>query len=284
MSAVIDYRRKIYATRDLPTLPIIAQRILTLTDDDETGTEALAKIIASDQALTVRILSLANSAYYGHRAQIATLWQAIVVIGWTMLKQVSLSVLICKALGPGGNRAPFWRHSLMAANAAASAATRAGAKNAEAAYVAGLLHDVGKVILDVNLPQEYAEVRQRVDRDHCSFVEAEQSVFQTDHVEVGAWMAERWQLPPELVSAIALHHTPEIPAEQRGPHSKFIAAVYASNALVEAANQLAEKPDQPLVIELPEPIQTALGIPQTGLVQVATELQAKRKQIEQLLL
>jgi putative nucleotidyltransferase with HDIG domain len=281
MSAVIDYRRKIYATRDLPTLPIIAQRILTLTDDDETGTEALAKIIASDQALTVRILSLANSAYYGHRAQIATLWQAIVVIGWTMLKQVSLSVLICKALGPGGNRAPFWRHSLMAANAAASTATRAGAQNAEAAYVAGLLHDVGKVILDVSLPVEYGEVRKRVAADNCSFVEAEQSVFQTNHVEVGAWMAERWQLPPELVSAIAMHHTPEL---QAGPHAAFIASVYASNALVEAANQIGEKPEQTPVIDLPEAIQSALGIPQAGLVQVATELHGKRKQIEQLML
>jgi putative nucleotidyltransferase with HDIG domain len=281
MSAVIDYRRKIYATRDLPTLPIIAQRILTLSDDEETSTEALAKIIASDQALTVRILSLANSAYYGHRAQIATLWQAIVVIGWTMLKQVSLSVLICKALSPGGNRAPFWRHSLMAANAAASAATKAGAQNAEAAYVAGLLHDVGKVILDVSLPVEYGEVRKRVAADNCSFVEAEQSVFQTNHVEVGAWMAERWQLPPELVSAIAMHHTPEI---QPGPHAAFIASVYASNALVDAANQMAEKPELPLVIDLPEPIQSALGIPQAGLVQVAKELHGKRKQIEQLTL
>src|SRR5436190_15890803 len=167
MSAVIDYRRKIYETRDLPTLPIIAQRILTLTDDEDTGTEQLAKIIASDQALTVRILSLANSAYYGHRRQIATLWQAIVIIGWTMLKQVSLSVLICRAIGPGGNRALFWRHSLMAANAAALAATRAGTKNSETAYIAGLLHDIGKLILLTSLPTEYAEVRRKVEQGGC---------------------------------------------------------------------------------------------------------------------
>src|SRR5689334_15285436 len=114
MSAAIDYRRKIFETRDLPTLPIVAQRILTLTDDEDTGTEQLAKIISTDQALTARILSLANSAYYGHRRQISTLWQSIVVIGWIMLKQVSLSVLISKAFGRGPNRTAFWRHSLMA--------------------------------------------------------------------------------------------------------------------------------------------------------------------------
>jgi putative nucleotidyltransferase with HDIG domain len=280
MSAVIDYRRKIFETRDLPTLPMVAQRILTLTDDEETGTEQLAKIIATDQSLTVRILTLANSAYYGHRRQISTLWQAIVVIGWTMLKQVSLSVLICKAMGPGGNRSVFWRHSLMAANAAASAAKRAGEKNSETAYVAGLLHDIGKLILDTSLPTEYAQVRRKVEQEKCTFVEAEQSVFQTDHVEVGAWMAERWQLPPELIAAIGSHHSPE---KAVGPHAKLIASTYASNIIVEAADHLAKKTNIVVPVELPELIGSTLGLSQVGLVQLATELQAKRKQIEQLL-
>jgi putative nucleotidyltransferase with HDIG domain len=280
MSVAIDYRRKIYETRDLPTLPVVAQRILTLTDDEETGTEQLAKIIATDQSLTVRILTLANSAYYGHRRQISTLWQAIVVIGWTMLKQVSLSVLICKAMGSGSSRAMFWRHSLMAANAAASAATRAGAKDSETAYVAGLLHDIGKLILDTSLPTEYAQVRRKVEQEKCSFVEAEQSVFQTDHVEVGAWMAERWQLPPELIAAIGAHHTPEKPT---GPHAMLIASTYASNAIVAAADQIARKTNLVVSVDLPEPISSTLGLSQVGLVQLATELQAKRKQIEQLL-
>jgi putative nucleotidyltransferase with HDIG domain len=280
MSAVIDYRRKIFETRDLPTLPIVAQRILTLTDDEDTGTEELAKIIATDQALTVRILTLANSAYYGHRRQISTLWQAIVVIGWVMLKQVSLSVLICKAMGPAGNRTVFWRHSLMAANASASAATRAGAKSSETAYVAGLLHDIGKLILDTSLPTEYASVRRRVEQDKCSVFEAEQSVLQTDHAEVGAWMAERWQLPAELIEAIGSHHTPE---KAVGPNAKLIAATYASNVIVAAADHLARKTNVVVPVELPEPIGSVLGISQVGLVQLATELQTKRKQIEQLL-
>ena len=280
MSAVIDYRRKIFETRDLPTLPVVAQRILTLTDDEETATEQLAKIIATDQSLTARILTLANSAYYGHRRQISTLWQAIVVIGWTMLKQVSLSVLISKTVGSGTNRTMFWRHSLMAANAAASAATRAGAKSSETAYVAGLLHDIGKLILDTSLPVEYAQVRRKVEQEKCTFVEAERSILETDHVEVGAWMAERWQLPPELIEAIGSHHDPE---KAVGPHAKLIAATYASNAIVAAADHLARKTNVVVTVELPEVICKTLGLSQVGLVQLATELQAKRKQIEQLL-
>jgi putative nucleotidyltransferase with HDIG domain len=280
MSAVIDYRRKIFETRDLPTLPVVAQRILTLTDDEETGTEQLAKIIATDQALTVRILSLANSAYYGHRRQISTLGQAIVVIGWIMLKQVSLSVLISKAFGRGANRSMFWRHSLMAANASAAAAKRSGAKDPETAYVAGLLHDIGKLILDTSLPTEYAQARRKVEQEKCSFVEAEQSVFQTDHVEVGAWMAERWQLPPELIEAIGSHHSPE---KAIGPNAKLIAATYASNIIVATADHLSRKTNLVVPFELPEPIGTVLGISQVEMVQLAAELEGKRKQIEQLL-
>jgi putative nucleotidyltransferase with HDIG domain len=280
MSAVIDYRRKIFETRDLPTLPLVAQRILTLTDDEDTGTEQLAKVIATDQALTARILSLANSAYYGHRRQISTLWQAVVVIGWIMLKQVSLSVLICKAFGRGTNRTAFWRHSLMAAHASSAAATRAGVADAETAYVAGLLHDVGKLILDTSLPAEYAEVRRKVEQEKCNVVEAEQSVFQTDHVEVGAWMAERWQLPPELIEAIGSHHSPE---KAVGPNAKLIAATYASNVIVAAADHLNKKTNLVVPVALPELIGSVLGISQVGMIQLATELEGKRKQIEQLL-
>jgi putative nucleotidyltransferase with HDIG domain len=280
MSAAIDYRRKIFETRDLPTLPIVAQRILTLTDHEDTGTEQLAKVIATDQALTARILSLANSAYYGHRRQISTLWQAIVVIGWIMLKQVSLSVLICKAFGRGANGTAFWRHSLMAAHASAAAAARAGVADSETAYVAGLLHDVGKLILDTSLPVEYAQVRRQVEHERCSVIEAEQSVLQTDHVEVGAWMAERWQLPPELIQAIGSHHSAE---KAGGPHAKVIAAAYASNVIVAAADHLAKKTNLVVPVSLPESIGAVLGISQVGMIQLATELEGKRKQIEQLL-
>src|SRR5207247_3164649 len=115
MSAVLDYKRKIYAIRDLPTLPVIAQKVLTLADDDSAGMQKLAAIVSSDQALSARVLSLANSAYYGHRAKIATIRQAMVVIGMNMLKQLSLSVLVCGTIGQRGKkRAQLCKHSFEA--------------------------------------------------------------------------------------------------------------------------------------------------------------------------
>src|SRR5438128_10469413 len=112
MTAVIDYKRKIYAIRDLPTLPIIAQKVLSLADDDDAGPEKLSAVISSDQALSAKVLRLANSAYYGHRAKIGTIRRAVVIIGMNMLKQLSLSVLVRGAIGRGGkDRAEFWKHS-----------------------------------------------------------------------------------------------------------------------------------------------------------------------------
>ena len=92
MSAVLDYKRKVYAIRDLPTLPVIAQKVLTLADDDETSAEKLTAMISSDQSLSVKVLGLANTAYYGYRAKIGTIRHAVIVIGTNMLKQLSLSV------------------------------------------------------------------------------------------------------------------------------------------------------------------------------------------------
>src|SRR5260370_6559098 len=169
MSAVIDYKRKIYAIRDLPTLPVIARKVMTLADDDTAGPEKLATIISSDQALSARVLSLANSAYYGHRAKISTIKHAMVLIGMNMLKQLSLSVLVCGTIGRGGkDRAQFWKHSFATATASKMIAKRAGIKDDEVCFMAGLLHDVGKVIIDMYFPTE----------------------TDVDHTELGACIAE----------------------------------------------------------------------------------------------
>jgi putative nucleotidyltransferase with HDIG domain len=186
MNSVLDYKRKIHAIRDLPTLPVIAQKVLGLADDDETGAAKLAEIISSDQSLSVKVLSLANSAYFGHRAKIGTIQHAVAVIGMNMLKQVSLGVLVCGALGRGGHkRREFWKHSFGTAMASALIAQRSRIAGVDLCFMAGLLHDVGRMIIETYFPN---------DRD-------------MDHTEVGAWMAERWQLPPQLVSAIAHHHS-----------------------------------------------------------------------------
>jgi putative nucleotidyltransferase with HDIG domain len=188
MSAVLDYRRKLYAIRDLPTLPAIAQKVLTLADDDDSGLEKLSAIITSDQSLSIRVLSMANSAYYGNRGKVGTIRHAVVVIGLNMLKQVALSALVCGTLGRRGkNRADFWKHSFGTAMAATTIANRTRLGDPDLCFMAGLLHDVGKLIIDAYFPNDP----------------------EMNHTEVGAWMAERWQLPQPLINAMAWHHSIE---------------------------------------------------------------------------
>jgi len=251
MSAVPDYKRKIYAIRDLPTLPVIAQKVMRLADDDGTGVQELAAVISSDQALSARVLSLANSAYYGHRGTVSTIQRAMIVIGMNMLKQISLSVLVCGTIGRGGkDRAQFWKHSFGTATASAMIAKRAGLRDAEVCFMAGLLHDVGKMILEMYFPNE----------------------TEMDHTEVGAWMAERWQLPPDLISAIGYHHS-LLPEHLSQP---IVACVHAADVCAKMALSTEGAEIAPEVLR-------ALHFTQDDFFEMADELRRRRAQIDSFL-
>jgi len=273
-----DFKRKIYTVRDLPTIPIIAQKILTLRNDDENLAEKLGSIISSDQSLSVKVLTLANSAYYGHRAQIGTIKKAVVIIGTAMLRQFSLGVLISKGFGRGSQeRETFWRHSLMAANAAAAIAKRSRTPNPEVCFMGGLLHDVGKLVLDTNMPTEYTQVMEMVKSGNCSSIEAERLVFDTDHTEVGAWMAERWQLPAELVQSIGFHHSLEF---EDLPHSRIVAIVSAASMCADAAERMeVDAYDEP-IITLPFEIESTLGISRTQFLEIVRDLHLNQDEIQ----
>jgi len=272
-----DFKRKIHATRDLPTLPIIAQKILMLRNDDEDLAEKLGSIISNDQSLSVKVLTLANSAYYGHRAQIGTIKKAVVVIGTSMLRQFSLGILVSKGLGRGTReRENFWRHSLLAANAASAIAKRCMIPNTEICFMGGLLHDIGRLVLDTNLPAEYKQVEALVKNEKNSPIEAERRIFDTDHAEVGAWMAEQWQLPSELVQSIGFHHSVEFISLQ---HSRIVAIVHAASLCAEAAEQMETTPlDQPRVF-IPFDIEAAVGISQGQFKDIARELHNRKAEI-----
>jgi putative nucleotidyltransferase with HDIG domain len=251
MSAVPDYKRKIYAIRDLPTLPVIAQKVLLLADDDDSGPEKLSGMISSDQALSAKVLSLANSAYYGYRSKIGTIRHAVVVIGVNMLKQLSLSVLVCGTLGRGGKgRAEFWKHSFGTATASSMIAKHTRVYDPDVCFMAGLLHDVGKMIIDTYFRDE----------PHL------------DHTEVGSWMAERWQLPQELINAIAFHHSlaPEHLAQP-------------TVAIVHAANTCAKMALSDNATELAPEVLKALRLSQPDFLGIVADLRSRRSQIDNFL-
>jgi putative nucleotidyltransferase with HDIG domain len=252
MSAVPDYKRKVYAIRDLPTLPVIAQKVLTLTDDDEASAEELTTIISSDQSLSGKVLALANSAYYGYRGKVGTIRQAVTVIGTNMLKQLSLSVLVCGTVGHDGkNRKEFWLHSFATATASSLIAKRTGISDGDLSFMAGLLHDIGKMVIDTHFPDEPG----------------------MEHTEVGAWMAERWQLPEPLVNAIAFHHslTPEHLAQP------ITACVHAADACAKLALTDTK-------LELAGEVKETLKLSETSFCAIVDEVRARKPQMERLLL
>lgn len=251
MSAVLDYKRKVYAIRDLPTLPVIAQKVLMLTDDDESSAEKLTAMISSDQSLSVKVLGLAKSAYYGYRPKIGTIRHAVVVIGTNMLKQLSLSVLVCGTIGRGGrNRTEFWRHSFATATASSIIAKRTGISDGDLSFMAGLLHDVGKTVIHTYFPDE--------DELH--------------HTEVGAWVAERWQLPRPLINAIAFHHSLE-PEHLAQP---IVACVHAADLCAKLA-LTAQR------FEIPEALLHVLKLTENTFFEVVEEVRDRKDQMNKLL-
>jgi len=252
MSDTVDYKRRVFAIRDLPTLPVIAQKVLTIADDDDNSLAKLATLISSDQSLSVKILALANSAYFGLRSKIGTVQHAAAVIGTSMLKQLSLSVLVYNGIGRGGkDRAEFWKHSFGAATAASLIAKKTGRVDDELSFMAGLVHDVGKVVIETYFPDEP----------------------DIQHTEVGGWVAERWGLPQPLINAISHHHS--ITAEHLA--DPIVACVQAADACAKLA--LTKTPHN-----IPPEVLATLKLTDAAFLEIAKTLADRRSQIDSLLM
>lgn len=195
---------------DLPALPQVASRVVRMVTDPRTTARQLEEIIRKDPAMTAKILRIANSAFYGLRGEVSTLSRAIVILGFNTLRSVVLTS-ISEAMHTG-DRSNFkdrilWEHAIAVAIAARTIARECGYAFHEEAYTGGLLHDIGKAVMDTNLDR-YQEVMELVYNEGMTFVEAENDVFGFDHAEVGALVVERWSLAPPLCEAVRLHHQP----------------------------------------------------------------------------
>lgn len=208
----------------LPTLPTVITQLISLIDNPKTTARNVSQLIATDQSLTAKILKLANSAFYGFPREIATVDLAVVVLGFETVKNLGLSVSILErfsgadATGGDGefDRQKFWEHSIACGVAARLLAGKLRYRMPGEAFAAGILHDIGRLILSQYFPSEFAEVLSVMREEHLYIGHAEERVLGVTHADVGSWLAERWNLPDQLEQAIALHHAPgrvEGPAE-----------------------------------------------------------------------
>jgi putative nucleotidyltransferase with HDIG domain len=275
-----ETRRLVQRVVNLPTLPIIIPRILRLVEDPRSSANDLAGVIGTDQSLASRILRLANSAFYGFRREITSINHAVVLLGFETVKSIVLAATVHNALidGEGASsfdRQEFWRHVVATATAAKIVARDLRRTDTEVAFVNGLLHDMGKVVLDRFLYRRYAEAARLALELPCAIREAEVALFGVNHAEVGGWLAERWNLPLTIIAPVSCHHQPDMAAPEYWEVSAIVqlADILARNAGIgSGGDKLIPLPDVEVL--------RRLGVGPDRLLHWTEALTAERQAVE----
>ncbi len=219
----------------LKPFPKVAQRALALLDDPLVGAGKLVEVVSLDAAVTAAVLKAANSATYGRTRPVDDLKQALALLGNTRFRELvfaSASAPFLAAAQPGYqlSAGELWRHGVATSLLAEHLARLAKLELGDVLFTAGLLHDLGKVVLSQFVEAGAGDITSLVKREGRSFLAAEEAVLGINHAELGARIAERWNFSPQLVELIRYHHQPEA-----RPTSKPLAALHVANALCELA-------------------------------------------------
>lgn len=223
-----ELKRIIMDTKTLPTLPGVITKLNAVSENEKASVQEMARIVASDQVLSARILRLANSPSYGFY-RVSTISNAMILLGVNVVKSLALSSSIFEIMEK--NSIGLWEHSLGVATAANITARKLGIPEVEEIATAGLLHDIGKVIIGLKCAEEMLAIRRVVEADARYILEAERQVLDTDHAEVGGWLSKSWYLPDKLSEPIICHHD----LARSDAHRVKTAVVHMADALIKAS-------------------------------------------------
>ena len=207
-------KRVISVTGNLPPVPHVAAKMMELVGNEDTSVKEIQKVISADPALTARILKMANSVFYSFDQKISTLSHAIVILGFRAVQSMAIaassrSLFVKKGAQFGLKEKLLWEHSIGVAMGSRQVARMISYENEETAFIAGLLHDIGKAVLNQVIPKKYGKIVESVYNEGRGFAEVEKETLGFDHSHIGALIAQKWNFSWDMVETIAYHHSPE---------------------------------------------------------------------------
>ena len=213
--SIPDPQKIIARIDDLPTLPRTVLKITELVNDPKSSAKELARVITDDQVLTARLLKLVNSSFYGFPQRISTVTNAIVLLGFDAIRSLLLTTSVFDLFSVHSKKKKqdqekFWDHSLGCAVGAKVIGNYLRYDKIEELFVSGLLHDIGKIVEMLFLPNEFAEVVATTNKENSLMITAENKILGFNHAEIGKLLAAKWNLPVKLEQVIANHHQPNL--------------------------------------------------------------------------
>jgi len=224
-----EIRRIIRDTKSLPTLPGVIAKLSSLADNHTISSQEMARVVNTDQVLSAKVLKLVNSAFYGFSGRVSTVSNALILLGVNVVKSLAISSSIFEIMEK--NVVGLWEHSMGVAVAANVMAKRLKLPEPEETSTAALLHDIGKVIIKIKLEEDFNKLTAHINDKGLMMIEAERELLETDHAEIGEWLAQTWLLPEKLSEPIACHHN----VERSVVHQTKTAVVHVADVLIKAS-------------------------------------------------
>lgn len=217
--------------KELPPLPLVVHKLLQVTDDDRSNAEDVQGVLSADQALAGKVLKLVNSSFYGMSGEVSTISRAVVILGFAAIRNLATGLGVVGAMaqaGVGPRQEAFWAHAITTAATAQVLAEALGYEDPEEAFIAGLIHDIGYLILAKAMPQEFDAV---VADGPWDPLEREQAAFGVAHPKVGQKLLRHWKLPEKLGHAARFHHNLKSATSGEFPLTAIIALADSLSAV-----------------------------------------------------